>query len=56
MEEFYDETRRLCDLKMFHPMLKLVEPQGNREEKLLDSDISEYPLSGLVTRPFTRSR
>jgi len=24
-EEFYDETRRLCDLRLFCPMLKVVK-------------------------------
>ncbi|XP_045163414.2 phosphatidylinositol 4,5-bisphosphate 3-kinase catalytic subunit alpha isoform-like [Mercenaria mercenaria] len=33
-EEFYDETRRLCDLRLFQPILKVVEPKGNREEKM----------------------
>ena len=28
-EEFYDESRRLCDLRLFQPVLKLVEPKGN---------------------------
>lgn len=27
-EEFYDENRRLCDLRLFQPVLKLVEPKG----------------------------
>lgn len=39
-EEFYDESRRLCDLRLFQLLLKLVEPKGNKEEKLLNSDIS----------------
>ena len=38
-EEFYDETRRLCDLRLFQPILRLVEPKGNREEKMLNYDI-----------------
>ncbi|TMS01226.1 Phosphatidylinositol 4,5-bisphosphate 3-kinase catalytic subunit alpha isoform [Larimichthys crocea] len=38
-EEFYDETRRLCDLRLFHPILKLIEPLGNREEKILNREI-----------------
>ena len=38
-EEFYDETRRLCDLRLFQPLLKLVEPAGNKEEKMLNYDI-----------------
>ncbi|XP_013776261.1 phosphatidylinositol 4,5-bisphosphate 3-kinase catalytic subunit alpha isoform-like [Limulus polyphemus] len=38
-EEFYDETRRLCDLRLFQPLLKVVEPKGNKEEKMLNSEI-----------------
>ena len=38
-EEFFDENRRLCDLRLFMPLLKLVEPEGNKEEKLVNSDI-----------------
>lgn len=36
-EELYDETRRLCDLHLFLPVLKLIEPIGNREEKVFFS-------------------
>ncbi len=39
-EEFYDESRRLCDLRLHHPVLKLVEPKGNREEKMLNSEVA----------------
>ena len=38
-EEFYDETRRICDLRLFQPILKVVEPKGNREEKMLNYEI-----------------
>jgi len=38
-EEYYDETRRLCDLRLFQPVLKVVEPAGNKEEKMLKSHI-----------------
>ncbi|GIY18285.1 hypothetical protein CDAR_473592 [Caerostris darwini] len=38
-EEFYDESRRLCDLRLFQPILKVVEPKGNKEEKMLNSEI-----------------
>lgn len=38
-EEFYDETRRLCDLRLFQPILKIMEPVGNREEKMLNYEI-----------------
>lgn len=40
-EEFYDETRRLCDLRLFQPILKVVEPKGNREEKMINYEIGE---------------
>ncbi|XP_043926378.1 phosphatidylinositol 4,5-bisphosphate 3-kinase catalytic subunit alpha isoform [Protopterus annectens] len=38
-EEFYDETRRLCDLRLFQPILKVIEPVGNREEKIQNREI-----------------
>jgi len=38
-EEYYDESRRLCDLRLFQPVLKLVEPAGNKEEKMLKYEI-----------------
>ncbi|GAB6018709.1 Phosphatidylinositol 4,5-bisphosphate 3-kinase catalytic subunit alpha isoform [Chamberlinius hualienensis] len=38
-EEFYDETRRLCDLRLFQPILRVIEPVGNKEEKMLNYDI-----------------
>ena len=38
-EEFFDENRRLCDLRLFVPLLKLVEPEGNKEEKMVNSEI-----------------
>lgn len=40
-EEFFDETRRLCDLRLFQPFLKVIEPVGNREEKILNREIGE---------------
>ncbi|KAK7071391.1 Phosphatidylinositol 4,5-bisphosphate 3-kinase catalytic subunit alpha isoform [Halocaridina rubra] len=39
-EEFWDENRRLCDLQLFSPILKLVEPRGSKEEKVLNYEIS----------------
>lgn len=39
LEEFYEESRRLCDLRLFDLMLKLIEPEGNKEEKRLSSMI-----------------
>ena len=41
-EEFYDETRRLCDLRLFQPILQVVEPKGNREEKIVNYEIGMY--------------
>ncbi|KAL5015314.1 hypothetical protein ScPMuIL_009584 [Solemya velum] len=38
-EEFFDETRRLCDLRLFQPILRVLEPKGNREEKMLNYEI-----------------
>lgn len=38
-DEYYDESRRLCDLRLFRPVLKLAEPKGNKEEKMLNSEI-----------------
>uniref|UniRef100_A0AAJ7WKG1 phosphatidylinositol-4,5-bisphosphate 3-kinase n=1 Tax=Petromyzon marinus TaxID=7757 RepID=A0AAJ7WKG1_PETMA len=38
-EDFYDESRRLCDLRLFQAILKVVEPVGNREEKMLNREI-----------------
>lgn len=40
-EEFFDESRRLCDLRLFQPILKVIEPVGNREEKILNREIGE---------------
>ena len=40
-EEFWDENRRLCDLRLFSPILKVVEPRGSKEEKALNYEISK---------------
>lgn len=51
-EEFYDETRRLCDLRLFQAFLKVIEPVGNREEKILNREIGTVPPTrprGIVT-------
>lgn len=48
-EEFYDETRRLCDLRLFQPFLKVIEPVGNREEKILNREIGERLFSSNST-------
>uniref|UniRef100_A0A2K5MPG2 Phosphatidylinositol 4,5-bisphosphate 3-kinase catalytic subunit alpha isoform n=1 Tax=Cercocebus atys TaxID=9531 RepID=A0A2K5MPG2_CERAT len=38
-EEFFDETRRLCDLRLFQPFLKVIEPVGNFFFKILNREI-----------------
>lgn len=38
-EELEDETRRLCDVRPFLPVLKLVMRNCGRAERLLDSKI-----------------
>ncbi|XP_074594657.1 phosphatidylinositol 4,5-bisphosphate 3-kinase catalytic subunit alpha isoform-like [Brevipalpus obovatus] len=40
VEEFYDENRRLCDLGLFSALLKLIETQGDKDEKRADGEIS----------------
>lgn len=56
-EELYDETRRLCDLHLFLPVLKLIEPVGNREEKVFSPLLSclnaSSPLQRLNADIFT---
>ncbi|OUC39511.1 phosphoinositide 3-kinase family, accessory domain protein [Trichinella nativa] len=50
VEEVYDESRRLCDLRLLWPVLRLIEPDGNVEERSLSSQISQAigrPLSDL---------
>lgn len=39
--EYYDYSKRICDLRLFHLFFKLVEVQGDLEEKLINSDISK---------------
>lgn len=39
--EYYDYSKRICDLKLFHLFFKLVEIEGDLEEKLIDSDIGK---------------
>ncbi|KAL3995265.1 Phosphatidylinositol 3- and 4-kinase family protein [Acanthocheilonema viteae] len=38
-EELYDESRSIFSLRLFVPLLCLIEPEGNREEKELIHDI-----------------
>ncbi|XP_076472757.1 phosphatidylinositol 4,5-bisphosphate 3-kinase catalytic subunit alpha isoform-like [Babylonia areolata] len=53
-EEFYDETRRLCDLRLFQPILKIMEPLGNREEKMLNYEIGM--LIGMPVNEFNENK
>ncbi|KAK6177652.1 hypothetical protein SNE40_015711 [Patella caerulea] len=53
-EEFYDETRRLCDLRLFQPILKVMEPIGNREEKMLNYEIGM--LIGIPVNEFNETK
>ncbi|XP_061618955.1 phosphatidylinositol 4,5-bisphosphate 3-kinase catalytic subunit alpha isoform isoform X5 [Phyllopteryx taeniolatus] len=55
-EEFYDETRRLCDLRLFHPILKVIEPLGNREEKILNREIGRLIVTIWVIVSPTNSK
>ncbi|VDO06558.1 unnamed protein product [Brugia timori] len=43
-EELYDESRSIFSLRLFVPLLCLVEPEGNREEKELTHDIGNFLL------------
>lgn len=38
-EELEDETRRLCDVRPFLPVLKLITRNCGRAERILDSKI-----------------
>lgn len=41
-EELYDESRSIFSLRLFVPLLCLIEPEGNREEKELTHDIGNF--------------
>uniref|UniRef100_F1KQX2 Phosphatidylinositol 3-kinase age-1 n=1 Tax=Ascaris suum TaxID=6253 RepID=F1KQX2_ASCSU len=52
-EEFYDETKSIFSLRLFVPLLGLVEPEGNREEKELAHNIGlaiAHPLSEIESK------
>ena len=38
-EELVEETRQLVDVRPYRPLLKLIERKGDREEKILQSNI-----------------
>lgn len=48
-EELEDETRRLCDVRPFLPVLKLVTRNCGRAERLLDSKIGVLIGKGMET-------
>ena len=39
--EYYDNEKRICDLKLFYAMFKLVEAQGDLIEKSFNSNLSK---------------
>lgn len=39
-EELLDENRRLCDVKPFVAVFKLIERKGDKAERMLDIQIS----------------
>lgn len=41
MEEFHDESRRLCDLRLFNPTLRLVIPKATPSEAITQSLVSQ---------------
>uniref|UniRef100_A0A4W4HEK6 phosphatidylinositol-4,5-bisphosphate 3-kinase n=1 Tax=Electrophorus electricus TaxID=8005 RepID=A0A4W4HEK6_ELEEL len=46
-EELEDESRRLCDVRPFMPVLRLVAREGDRVEKLINTQISLLIGKGL---------
>ncbi|CAD5123060.1 DgyrCDS11440 [Dimorphilus gyrociliatus] len=51
VEEFCDETRRLCDLRLFRSFLKLVDRKGDHSEEIFQSELST--LVGPTLNEFT---
>ncbi|XP_043240544.1 phosphatidylinositol 4,5-bisphosphate 3-kinase catalytic subunit alpha isoform-like [Amphibalanus amphitrite] len=39
-EDFYDETRRFCDLRLLEPYLQVREPHGNKDEEMFNQSLS----------------
>jgi phosphatidylinositol-4,5-bisphosphate 3-kinase catalytic subunit alpha/beta/delta len=50
LQEFYDESRSIRDLRLFLPILKLKEALGNREEKKICHQISKRNLHPTLIR------
>lgn len=40
--EYYDYSKRLCDLKLFFTFFKVIEAHGNLAENSYNSDLSKY--------------
>lgn len=53
-EELEDETRRLCDIRPFLPVLKLVTRNCGRAERLLDSKIGVLIGKGEAALPLQK--
>lgn len=49
-EDFYDETRRLCDLRLHEAYLKVREPHGNKDEKMFNQYLSKWNSMGDVDK------
>lgn len=54
-EELYDESRSIFSLRLFVPILCLIEPEGNREEKELTHDIGNFLSNLWVVANFVES-
>uniref|UniRef100_A0A672R7G0 phosphatidylinositol-4,5-bisphosphate 3-kinase n=1 Tax=Sinocyclocheilus grahami TaxID=75366 RepID=A0A672R7G0_SINGR len=51
-EELEDEQRRMCDVRLFLPILRLVAREGDRVEKLITTQISLLIGKGLCHHEF----
>jgi phosphatidylinositol-4,5-bisphosphate 3-kinase catalytic subunit alpha/beta/delta len=52
--EYYDDEKRICDLKLFYVVFKLVEVQGDLIEKSFNSDLSK--AIGLYTNEIEQNK
>jgi phosphatidylinositol-4,5-bisphosphate 3-kinase len=52
--EFYDNEKRICDLKLFYAMFKLVEVQGDLIEKAFNSNLCK--AIGLYTNEIEQTK
>lgn len=42
IEEFWDDQRHIADLRLFKPILKLISPDGDTEEKRISASLREF--------------